>query len=1545
MNSCHYGHGTAGVHPYPGYLHGSNPRICSNGCIPDVGLAKHGHVKETPLQSLTREALEFQDMFHKETRRSFAVAQSRKVEITSHIKATGSYWHTKEELVVGARVAWRNAPKCSNRKFWNELEVIDGRDCQTPEDIYRLCLYLIERAMQSCISKSHAVIFKPQTPGTGDGPRIWNSQLLRFAGYRQPDGSVKGDPAEADFTAMCIDTFGWKSPSGCEGHFDILPLLIQADPHELPQLFEIPPQYVPRVHLRHPTCREFTDLKLQWYGAPAVSNTEMSLGGLLYTAVPFQGWYACTEIVQNLTSPERYDLAPTIAVACGWITKGGAALWRDRVMVEVAVAVMHSFREDGLGIVDHHTLLHTFYKWYQKELKERGYVTGNWKWIVPPMAGTQTACYYGLNQMVEYTLKPGYWRAPGWKKYLQHLGLGHGYASSQCPFDKAPRLPSSQLSKANESALQFGATDVICMPSTTDGRKERLLHPGRRECKRTSGGLGIVDFPIHVDALQCTASPSATCSRACSSRSASRVELVSFEALSETGGKGGRDCPNVQVAQNLVSKMLGKSIRSTAASSDRTAVSTPAADCRVADSASAGTADSAAASTADGASASTPNSAPEGTVDSVSAGTADSAFAKRTKQNVKPKVPRFLVKLFVRVFPRSNKAHAPVGPSAPHALPGGRSRAGSRCIHSTSSGSSTESEHSSVDGDGHVDSSVDSSPLSADTSCETASGTTPQCRNAVIARLRRASSPLFNMLSGGEAVELHNTGSGPSKAGPQVVVSVTADGSSSISSKDQEPQLCVGNDQVPQLSATSSLSRVSMHGRQPKLPASLSPSQHAPQQTETFTDISAWKIRPFRRSRSRRNTNGKKELESMPAASGSGRHGVVQKNQLDSSEQHGPGFEPRCATPAAVSAAEAGQAFGGGRELSSAISSGSGKAKRARVLLLYATVSGVTEEFACRLSRSQEGLLDVRLENMEDVASEDWEWLFADCCVVLVCSSTGGIGSPPRGAAGFIKWLGSNDEGATKALRNMPFAVLGFGDSKYPRFCAAADALHSALAATGAKPLLTPFKADAQQDQEKIGWDWWREVLGVMGYAGLIPPVQPFALTSVYSSSKLNHQHGEARVPHTAFLLVHADNVEIEEAKDPDVLQCPVLGTTSLVGGPTRQVKAVRLDTSNCKNCDYIPGDLVKVYPPNSPEIVGRIVKQLGISSEQLRGKLIMRPGSPTCVDLSEKLAYRKFPLPTTLDTVLTRYLGLSDRLSHTELKSLAAYATDEGLLQALAQDPGFFEEWSAATRANWADALDCFPSLRCKLPLHAFLQIVPTTRPRYYSVSSSPESTPGELALTVSCHVPTPQHPKGPMNLSSSYLTGLHGGETVACTLMSNPSFHRPPNPEVPVFMVAAGSGIAPFRAFWSERVAWAQKGTSLGPATMVFGMQSPTDYSHYIDEMGHAVGLGALHSTLFAYSRHPQKEKTYVQDIIARQGASWKELLEHPQCHIYVAGGAGMGGDVKAAFAQVMGDCLLDQLLDEGRYHQDLFDPARGHTHGKVVWHDHDHDPLLAQ
>ena len=53
----------------------------------------------------------------------------------------------------------------------------------------------------------------------------------------------------------------------------------------------------------------FADLNLRWYAVPAVSCLMLDIGGLEFTAAPFNGWYMSSEIgARNFGDEYRYNL-------------------------------------------------------------------------------------------------------------------------------------------------------------------------------------------------------------------------------------------------------------------------------------------------------------------------------------------------------------------------------------------------------------------------------------------------------------------------------------------------------------------------------------------------------------------------------------------------------------------------------------------------------------------------------------------------------------------------------------------------------------------------------------------------------------------------------------------------------------------------------------------------------------------------------------------------------------------------------------------------------------------------------------------------------------------------------------------------------------------------------------------------------------------------------------------------------------------------------------------------------------------------------------
>ena len=53
--------------------------------------------------------------------------------------------------------------------------------------------------------RSAITVFKQRTTPEHDY-RIWNAQILRYAGYRQEDGTIIGDPASVEFTEVPLKT-------------------------------------------------------------------------------------------------------------------------------------------------------------------------------------------------------------------------------------------------------------------------------------------------------------------------------------------------------------------------------------------------------------------------------------------------------------------------------------------------------------------------------------------------------------------------------------------------------------------------------------------------------------------------------------------------------------------------------------------------------------------------------------------------------------------------------------------------------------------------------------------------------------------------------------------------------------------------------------------------------------------------------------------------------------------------------------------------------------------------------------------------------------------------------------------------------------------------------------------------------------------------------------------------------------------------------------------------------------------------------------------
>nr|CBV37021.3 nitric oxide synthase [Stramonita haemastoma] len=390
-------------------------------CTPErcMGSLMNTTVKAGPARKkdeMLAHAKEFLEQYYTSIKRlNTAAYQKRVQEIQGCIERSGTYDLTTAELIYGAKTAWRNAPRCIGRIQWSKLQVFDARHITTARGMYEALCNHIKYGTNKGNLRSAITIFPQRVTGRGDY-RVWNAQLITYAGYRQPDGSVIGDPKSVEFTELVVK-MGWK-PKGTP--FDVLPLVLSAAGQD-PEMFDIPPELILEVPLKHPKYPWFAEMGLKWFALPAVSGRLFDCGGLEFTACPFNGWYMGTEIgARDFCDTNRYNILEKVAMNMGLDIRKSSSLWKDRGLVEINIAVLHSYQASGVTITDHHAASDSFMKHMENEQRLRGGCPADWVWIVPPMSGSITPVFH--QEMLLYKLRPSYeyqeepWKTHVWKK-------------------------------------------------------------------------------------------------------------------------------------------------------------------------------------------------------------------------------------------------------------------------------------------------------------------------------------------------------------------------------------------------------------------------------------------------------------------------------------------------------------------------------------------------------------------------------------------------------------------------------------------------------------------------------------------------------------------------------------------------------------------------------------------------------------------------------------------------------------------------------------------------------------------------------------------------------------------------------------------------------------------------------------------------------------------------------------------------------------------------------------------------------------------------
>lgn len=545
--------------------------------------------------------------------------------------------------------------------------------------------------------------------------------------------------------------------------------------------------------------------------------------------------------------------------------------------------------------------------------------------------------------------------------------------------------------------------------------------------------------------------------------------------------------------------------------------------------------------------------------------------------------------------------------------------------------------------------------------------------------------------------------------------------------------------------------------------------------------------------------------------------------------------------------------------------------------IFYASQTGTGETIAGELaSQLQQAGWSVELQSMGSVRPAQLKKLKH----VAVVISTHGEGDPPDDA---IDWFDYLQSPRAPRLESLSFTVLALGDRSYEKYCEAGRQLETLLLAAGAKTYSERVECDL--DYASSAGQWSGQVLS---YADKQQPQQQPAADS--AAKRGVSQHLSVVPSSEQWTRVKPFKATLERVQKITALESD------------KHVYHLELSLAD-SGIEYQPGDSLGVWANNNHEIVTAILTRLNIAADaeiEIEGHV------------------------HSAHELLVRHREIT-RLSADTVLAYAAAAGQSELQQR-------FEALESAERRDFIeqrqfiDLVEEYPLADGSVvSLEALADLLRHLAPRSYSIASSRAEVDEEVHLTVatlfSNAIGTER--KG---VASAFLNHhLQAGDEIGVFLEPNRRFRLPENRQTPIILIAAGTGIAPYRAFL-QQLAQEEANT---PVWLIFGNPHLRSDFLYQREWLEWRENGLLQHVDCAFSRD-QEEKVYVQHIVRQQGERLNQWLQN-DAQIYLCGGLAMGKEVELALQEVLAEQRgldadeakeqLAELRRQGRILKDLY------------------------
>ncbi|RLL94961.1 hypothetical protein CFD26_100786 [Aspergillus turcosus] len=635
----------------------------------------------------------------------------------------------------------------------------------------------------------------------------------------------------------------------------------------------------------------------------------------------------------------------------------------------------------------------------------------------------------------------------------------------------------------------------------------------------------------------------------------------------------------------------------------------------------------------------------------------------------------------------------------------------------------------------------------------------------------------------------------------------------------------------------------------------------------------------------------------------------------------------------------------------------------ADIAIFWGSQSGVSERFAERLSREWRARFSLKtmIADLDDYDPEHLASFPGDKLAVFLIS-TYGEGDPPDNAVSFYGSLEKMHKKGTR-LDTLRYCAMGMGNKNYKyynRVMKVVDEMLSDLGAQRVGPLGLADESIGTTEESFMEWkdeiiEHLKEIITIQERPLTYEPSIEIVGTSVDANLVYLGEPSEKA------LLGMNDRVAYNATNPYPAILVQSRKLSSL---QDRVCMHMEFDLSAVPALRYQTGDHLAVWPINANNEVNRLLRVLGLDDEFSRKQ-------PITIKAKEGAATNcSLPSPTTREVLLKYYLEIGGLVSRDFLMSLSQFAPTDAAKDSLLRLAKSKEAFRNEVTSRYLSAGKIMEMIEPKVawtgvPFTLLVENFNRIQPRRYSISSSPLKQPRQPSITLVVNnrpvlserasredqtffglatnfllahkhkfsseeqptfaQETPMYDlNGPRNKLESGKVYIH---------IKRSTFKLPPNPATPIIMVAAGTGIAPFRGFMQERTRLMGLGKSVGKMILFFGCRDDTyDYLYRDEWREYEERLGDNFVMVPAFSRLPGQKKMYVQDALVERKDVIMPLILQQGAAFYICGSASMAREVRTRLVDILAEAgdqsredadsmIAGKMKKAGLYHEDVW------------------------